>query len=680
MKRRSEGELLALINEQLKGAHDYSTQTLRTIRAKSWNYFLNRPRGDEIEGRSQVQDTTIRDVHNAMVATIMPAYAADNIVQFEPVDEGDNEACDAESAAVNNIFTEDNSGYYQLQSAVSDALLHRNGVIKVWLDDEVETNVQRFAADPGMVKVALEEQGLEVLEIDTDEEGLTLVKTQSTRQNLKVEAIEPAWFTVDPNLNTQNLQDANFIAERTILRRWQLKDMGVSQKKINKCTALVDESVSQAGTVNTDITAKYVDGQPTHNLNSNEMDQRVECYWVHMRIDGERMRFLVSSDVLLLKDPCGFWPYSSGTAFPVAHRHSGLGLWDLLHQTQDAKTSILRQYLDNLNIANNQRPIYDPATTNEQDILAGAPGRGIRSTDPAAVGFVPVMDMSSNSLAGLQYMDDVTGRQAGAALDMQAGDSQIVREASGLSVDMQLSAKEQLASQASRNLAETLVRDMFLLIHRTLREQYTGEITYRYADQWIKTQPGSWRPRNRLNVSIGLSPGDRRRHKAALQQVLEYQFALIQGGAANISTNWRGVYAALNDWMLACELDGAEGYFLNPDGQESMQGQQSAAEQQQQAEAMQQQFAQIEAQFEQLKLEQDDRHHQDQLQFDYWKEQLEAQIEEAKLVQQGTDNELNRRASAAAAETAGNNGANGSDARSGSSSGSGGRQSAGSGT
>jgi hypothetical protein len=655
----NKSERAAKVWQALNEASDWSKQNLAQIRQQAWNYYLNRPRGDELAGRSQVQDTTLRDFHSALMATIMPSYATDHVVQFEPMGQGDEDQAEAESAAVNSVFTEDNSGYLELSNAVSDALLFRNGVLKVWVEDQTETIIRRFNAQMGPVAMALKEQGIDA-KVYTENE-LTVAEYELTTQKLRVMAIEPSYFIVDPNQQNQDLQGSALIGERVILTRGQLKDMGVSRSDIDGCPQISDDGITGPLTAG-DVQAKFVEGASSSYTGPQWEDERVDCYWVHMLMGGKKWRYLVSNQLILLEDSVAFFPYASGSGFLVPHRWSGLALIDMLKQTVDSKTSIVRQFLDNLNHANNQRYAYNPNETDQGDIQNSAPGRGIRSTNPAGIVPFPVLDVGSNSLSALAYFDDIAGKQAGAALDMASGEAQSVKDVSGLSVEMQLGPKEQLASYISRNLAETLVRNTFLLIHRTLREQWEGPITYRKSGNWQEVNPGEWMPRTRLNVVVGLSPGDRRRRKVNLQEVIQYQMGMIQGGTANITTTWRGVYAALTDWMKACELDGMEGYFLDPAGQESQQGQQAAQQQSQSDQQMQQQMLQIQMQMEQQKaqidaqkLELDKYKHDTELQFKYWEANQDAEIEEAKLVEQGTQARI------AAASTQNAGGTNGKD-------------------
>lgn len=658
-------DLVANIYVELDRSVAYSSQALRENRRKAWNYYLNRPRGDEIEGRSKVQDTSVRDTVHALMAQIMPAYATDSIAHFEPMGPDDLNQAEAESESVNAIFTETNQGYLELYNSIQDCLLFRNGIIKVWVDDVENVTTRSFAAPAADVLAQAPPE--EDWEHIGTEDGLSSFRIKRQRQRLQTSSVEPSHFFVNPNQEDQNLQDTDFMAELVYYRRSELVEMGIKRSIVDELPANTSKNPqSSISWSNSDITAKYVDGQIDVHQAATEDRALIECYWIHMTIDrdndgiSEKYRFLVAHRKILLDEPVEFFPYASGAAWPVPHRWSALSVYDLLRHTQDERTNARRQLHDNLNVANNQRPIYDPGKTQQADVNAGAPGRGIRSTDPSGVGFVPVQDITSNSISFLTYTDKVRSEQTGAALEMASAEGQLVREASGVSVDMQLQPREQMAAMVSRNIAETLVRNVFLLIHRTLRTQWKGAILFKKADDWQETNPAEWQARDRINITVGLSPGERRRTMQALQYVHQVQMQMIAGGTANITTDWPGIHKSLTDWMRAAELDTGQQYFLDPDGQKSMRAQLAAAQEQQakaqQGQQMQQlalHLQQMESQIEELKLDQEDRHHADEMRFKYYDADLDANIEVEKLESAEATAE---RASAESAAATGPNG------------------------
>jgi len=635
-------DVITAIYVELDRTTEFGNHSLAQNRKDAWGAFLNRPRGDEIEGRSQVQDTSVRDTIHSLLAAIMPTYASPNPISFTPDGPADIDQAAAESSAVNSIFTSSPMGYLELRNALSDCLLFRNGVMRVWIDERREVQHRAFSAPVADV-LAQADEAEDWEHIETDENGVNHFTVTADRQLLKIEAVESARFYVNPNQTTQDLQEADFMAELTYLTRSDLRELGVSAKVAGDLPATPDDgSTSASGQTNIDLMARFIDGIADSRFASTFGQESVECYWISMKIDrdgdglAEKYLFLVSNRQLLLDDPVAHFSYASGTGWPVPHRWSGLSVYDLLKQTQHQRTNILRQALDNMNVANNQRPVADPGETEFEDLATGAPGRGIRSRNPGNVAWMPVNDILGNSIGFLEYTDKIRSEQSGAALELASGEANLIREASGISVDMQLQPREAMAAAVSKNIASTLVSSVFLLIHEVLRSQWRSPIMIQNRGDWAEVLPAEWQPRTKLVTNVGLSAGERRRQTGSLRQVIELQMGMIQGGTANITTNWNQVHRAIMDWAVSAEMPAPEQYFLDPDGQESQQGQQAQAQQAEQAQQQQQQMQQMAVQLEQFdkridqaKVDLDRYEHDTQLAHDYWKELLDADTADA---------------------------------------------------
>jgi len=142
----TDDEVINAIYQELDRTVEFGQVSLSNTRRKAWNAFLNRPRGDEIAGRSKVQDTSIRDTVHSLLAAIMPAYATSAPISFQPDGPADIDQAAAESAAVNSLFTATPNAYLELRNAVQDALLFRNAVMRVWIDERRDVQHRAFAA------------------------------------------------------------------------------------------------------------------------------------------------------------------------------------------------------------------------------------------------------------------------------------------------------------------------------------------------------------------------------------------------------------------------------------------------------------------------------------------------------------------------------------------------------
>jgi hypothetical protein len=634
MANMQEREILTAIYSDLERATDYANTALREKRKKSLDRHLVRPRGDELPGRSKLLDTSIADTTESIMAILSESWDTENICDFPPMSEGDEDQADAEARALNTLFWQDNSGYLELMSAAKNALQFGSGIVKVWRDDTPYIEVRTFTD-----RAALAAIPEEVL-IDVEEDGDLIRATfELPRQRLRFKAIEPAYWYTDPNADASDIQECAFIAERVFFTRAELADMGVPNRKIAKLPESTDESVTDGvGSSNTDVTAKFIDGQSDKGNASTYDQERVECYWVHKRMARKRnleagnYRFLVSHRELLLDDAVTCWPYAHGAAWLVPNRLVGLSVYDKLVMTENMRTNALRQMADNMNFINSPRVAADPAEVHFEDLIASAPGRPIRKKNSmATVDVIPVMDITSNSLSFLQYTESLRSNQAGASLDMQSGDAQSVKNISGISAELQLGPAEQMAAMVGRNLAHTLLRGAFLLAHKIVREEWQGELTFYRGGEWVQTMPSEWRQRSRLSLNLAMSPGEARRKVAALDQVIQTLLMLIQSGAANITADWNGLHKAIVDKMRLQRLDDSEGYFIDPDSQRSKEAQQNAAQAQQQPDPM----AVAMLALEQFKAQDDSQKWQEELKHKYYDTNLDAEVEEARIVADG---------------------------------------------
>ena len=180
MARLSENDLITAIYSELERTTDYASTTLRDIREKSWNRLLNRRLGNEIEGRSTVRSTLIRDTWYALQATICPAYNTDTLIQLQATGPDDIDQADAESRAMNRLFMEDNRGYLNLSNAISDALGFRNGILKCWVDEREEVIIRSFQTDPmttpGVIETGNKQPGEEWELEELDDSGIATFK------------------------------------------------------------------------------------------------------------------------------------------------------------------------------------------------------------------------------------------------------------------------------------------------------------------------------------------------------------------------------------------------------------------------------------------------------------------------------------------------------------------------
>lgn len=590
-------ELVPLLRRLIEAAESSGPDP--THWAKALDYFYGRPRGDELPGRSQIQSLDVADMVHAVMSQVLPSFNADSVCTFEPDGPNDEAMCRLESSATNKVMMEAGRGFVVFYEALKDALLLKNGIIKVYLEEV------------------------------------------AGKRGIRLSAVDPPCFVVGPEQDCV-LLDAyrtSFCGERKEYSRGELIDLGFPRSKV--------EDIAE-GYESTQI------GQPRNRQGITTVDakagwanERVTVWELYAQLPSDEdssttrlYRCMLGGQVLLSKEPVEYIPYAAGSPFPEPHKFWGLSLYDRLKTVQDGKTAIQRQWLDNLANCNNSRTVVNDSVTID-DVKIGRPGGIIRVEGMAPVGEalmpLPVIDAGPAAMSFLAYFDQVRADRGGAALQMASGELQVASSQVGsMGVDRIFSVQEQLAGMIARTFAETLLRSTFMLVHRTLRTELAEPLTLRLADQWVQVDPSQWRERVRVNIKSGLTPGERSRKAAAMQAVMAVQQQMLQMGQDGTNVTLGNIYNAQLDMCSALEIEAGERYFTDPDSQHSQQVAQQKGQQNQQMQQMQMQLAQAQLQLEQMKLQLDKAKSDADIQFKYYDARLSAEVEEAKLVGSAT--------------------------------------------
>jgi hypothetical protein len=634
--KMTDDELISIIDRRIAMARDGGLQ--QGDRQQAMDYFLCRPRGDELPGRSVVQSADVADMIHATMAQVLPAFTGDSVCEFEPDAEGDESQARLESDAVNKVMMEASRGFVVFTEAIKDALQLRNGIIKVWAEEQEWTETEHYRGLTGDQQASL---GAEQAD---GEDRYSVIKT-GTRQRIRMAAIDPINFYVDDEADCILIDDVRGVYERKVYARGDLVAMDLDREQIESLPTYMGGS----GVADQARRAQSVRMAPTPSGWAAEL---VEVWESHVRLDVngdgelELLRTLSGVGVLLLKEPAEWICYATGTAWIQPHRWQGLSMHDLLKGVQDVKTAALRGYIDNMSVATNQRLAVNSETVNIDDAKTSRPGGLIRVRGLPAENLmlIPSNDVGPSAQSLLTYMDKIRSERGGAALEMQAGQPGLMSSQIGTqNVADVLTNIELLGNMVAKTLAETLVRSAFLLVHRLLRTTVLEPMTLRLADRWVMVDPGTWKARDRINIKAGLSPGERRKKAATLEAVVQHQLAMMSAGLDGILVGMPNIYAAQRDWCAAQGLDAGERYFTDPTGQAAQQASQQKLQQAQQQQQMQQQMQQMQAQLAQQQLQTEQaKVHLDKYKadldnkFNYWKEALNAEIEEAKIIGSAT--------------------------------------------
>jgi len=252
-------------------------------------------------------------------------------------------------------------------------------------------------------------------------------------------------------------------------------------------------------------------------------------------------------------------------------------------------------------------------------------GGAVRLKRPDALVPIPVIDVGMSIKLALEQYDQMRTELGGASVDFLASEQQIAQDtASG--TERVYASKEFLVSYMTRNLAESLIRGVYLIAHAQLRTGEGGPIQVKIADQWQQVDPAQWQPRNHVKVNVGYSMGERRQIAGALFAAIGMVKEGLASGLEGQLVTKQGLYRMILDWLTMQLVQNGDSYFVDPTSPQAQQAGQAAQEaaKEQQLEAARQQ-AEILAMPERIKAASAQYKTDTEVEFDYFKVVLEAQ-------------------------------------------------------
>ena len=637
---QSNTKLAQTLKRMLINCIGYEGDELANSRKMAYDYYFQRARGDELVGRSQIVSGDISSMIEGNLAQMSEPLINKRIAEFCAYDAQDEEQAQLESDCVNEMLFKRQNGFIEVCSGIKDALLLRNGVIKIYVDERTFVKqVRRENVAVEVVTEVLDQIGkTDVHSYDPKTGKLSATVTKVTRK-FRVEAIAPENFLYPKNWHRQDLEDIPFCAERHVESRSTLIERGFPKDMVNQ--------IKRWNSPNTDTTDSRLPRAVSASQNGNQIDKSqelVEWYESYVKMDDgsgngtSELRRICFSDKWILEDEdADLICYATGVAIINPHTFMGISLFDKLKSVQDASTALNRALQDNLNATNKNRTAHLDGIVEESDLTDGRINGSIRvkpgivpDVRMAVTGFA-VPDTSANILQNIEHMRRVRSEMGGASLDMATGQAQMSDRVGSLGLDRAYSVMEQLAAFMTRMLANTMVRSMYVIAHEVLRTQWKDPISFKRGKQWIQQDPSKWQVREAVNVNLGASVGERTRMAAVLDKLMDKLAFLAANGMEDILVDATAFYTAMIDWLRINDISVPERYVIDPRSPNAQKAFQQKAIQKAEAQKKQDALMQSAIALEQIRVAFEKYRTDAELQWKYYDTVLDAQIEEAKL-------------------------------------------------
>jgi hypothetical protein len=561
----NETTLKGILDNEIDNAIGYLETETTESRRKAIQYYNGEEYGNEVEGRSRIVTREVAEaVDGAMPALMRVFTASDEMVVFEPKGPEDVDAAEQATEYCNWVFMRDNPGVSILHTWIKDALLQKNGIIKIYWNDETEVNTETYEnlsedelallmADGQYEIVSQDETQIgEIPAVPTPEEiaqfqatgvqpvprmepvfAYTVkVKKTDKKGRVKVENVPPEEFIVSKK--TIELRDSPFCAHRRLVTRSELVAMGFDKKEIDQLPTYEDLTYTP------ERTARYSQGEQPDDPSLDPAMQEIEVFEAYIRVDydedgiAELRRVIYAGQNVLENEEIDYLPFAAICPIPLPHKFFGQSLADRTMDLQMIKSTITRQMLDNMYLTNNARVVAVDGQVNLDDLLTVTPGGVVRVKNPAAVQQLTVQAIAGQSFPMLEYLDNIQAKRTGVNEASQGLDPNILQNTTAAAIAAMQNAAGSKMELIARIFAETGVKDLFRCVLHLLTKYQDKPRVIRLRGKFVAMDPREWDNEYDMTVNVGLGTGTRQEQTAMLGMVLQKQEQIIgQYGPAN---------------------------------------------------------------------------------------------------------------------------------------------------
>lgn len=586
-------ELLALVEREEAACIVHFTSLLSEQRRKAMQYYYGQPYGDEVEGKSQVVTTEVKDAVEGVLPALMSIFtSSDEIVRFDPQGPEDEEAAQQQTDYANYVFSRMNNGFLALYCLIKDALLLKNGYVKVYWEDYEDVTQESYEGLNDLDLATLQQDDeLELVEIESYPDPsqpqippeiaaqmaqmgqqlpqmmLHNAKFRRTRKQgrICIDPLPPEEVLISreaPN----DITKARFVEHRTLRSLSEIREMGYE----------VEDGIADYAP-NADFNLERVqrlsfDDAMAYRLDETSPDPSMRRVWlceayVHTDFDDDGIAELrkITKVGRKILDNVEFdsLPIIGGPAILMPHKHYGLSFFDLVGDLQRIKSVVLRNLLDNAYVANNGRMEVLDGMVNMTDLLTARPNGVIRVKAINSVRRIENPLLGAPFYQLMDYLDRIKQNRIGATDFPNAVEPDAINAKAAFVDHFKTAALERITLMA-RVLAEGPIKQIFWkIIELTAKHQDKARMV-KLRGKWVQIDPREWKNRLNMSVTVGLGTGNQQTTLNGAMGIMNIQAGMLQAGLGGRTVNEVNIYRAANAYAKAVFPKEHDSFFTNP--------------------------------------------------------------------------------------------------------------------
>ena len=512
MTKMTDEELRSAVDSEVSESAAWTGSDLAGDRERNMAYYLGQPMGNEVKGRSQVVSWDVFEVvESALPDLLEPFFAGDHICEFEPAAPGDEEYCEQATDVINHLIKKKNPGFLIFNTWIKDGFLAKVGIVRSWQDATRKVKRERYQGiTEQQLAMLANDQRITIETHDAADDpsapgqslhDVELVIDQGP-VGIRIENVEPGAFIL--SRHAKKMADVTCIGELRTYTRSDLVGMGFDRARVELLSDY--QAAPDAFALDAD--------RPESGDTGDGANQQLTLFFGFVKLDfdadgiAEWRRVFMAGNDILENEEVDDHEYSLWSPILLPHRIIGMALADPVVSIQDTKTSLQRQYLDSLYLANNPTTYAIDGQVNLDDLLSTRIGKVVRVKSQLAAGPMQTSLVANESLQGIELMNTVREERIGISRLNQGLDADSLNKtATGAQIANTRDQKRAL--MMLRVFAETGCKDLCKRLLRLTCEYQDKPATIRLRNEWVEYDPRGWSSEMDVNINVGLGTGDK---------------------------------------------------------------------------------------------------------------------------------------------------------------------------
>lgn len=529
-KELTDDKLAAILEKAISNSEHLTDGKLAKERMDVERYYRGELPLPLHKGDSKYVSRDVYDAVDSMRATVIEAFLAHSRIVFFRPEKG--ETADAAKQATDycrHVFYKKNNGEDILYDVLTDGLMKRLSVVKVWYEELDETEEYEFEALTAEELTAMVSQytEFEFTEAETTPEGLYTgsFTVPNKAGRIKVEVIQPEDFLVSSR--TADLSDAKYVIHRVSKTKSELLKEGYPQKVIDRLNFSGHKDVDMD--YEKQLRFESIDDIISTDDGYDESVQEITVYECYIRLDMEGTgknklyKIVYAGGEILDKERVSRMPFASFVPLPVPHTFFGENFAKNVIPVQNARTVLVRQIINHTLITNNPRmQVLNGTVQNPNELLDNRVGGivNVRRMD----GLAPIMQAPLNPFVfNLIQMIDEDKEEVTGVSKLSQGlnkDAISTQNAEGM-VEQLISQSQQRQKIIARRFG-LFVKDLWCLIYNTAVDYVDEDEYVNVTGEYVQINPTEWKEREAASIELSLGYGEQEREAQKWVEIDQY--------------------------------------------------------------------------------------------------------------------------------------------------------------